>query len=318
MPLLRTIHDALKTWADRSPLGDCVLGPLAAARERRAWRRMGSPRERICRQYEAVFGTPPNLDNPRTLNEKIQASKLRGASPLQTAAADKLAVRDLVARACGPELLVPLLGSWERPQDVYFDALPQSFILKDTHTSGDVLVVRDKSALDLTRTRILMSQWLRRDYYLQSLEPQYRDIPRRLMAETLLAEPDGSLPMDYKFHCFGGKPAAVQVDLDRETCHRRNFYSPDAAWRLLPFVWSERLPDGAPAWPNGTPVPRPDALDQMLDIASRLAAPWPYVRVDLYWVGGHIYFGELTFHHGGGFEPFWPPSRDAHLATRWP
>lgn len=317
MPLLRPIHSALKSWAERSQLGDCVLGPLAAARERRAWRRMGSPRERIIRQYAEIFGQPPDLDKPRTLNEKIQASKLRGASPLQTAAADKLAVRELVARACGPELLVPLLGSWERAQVVDFDALPPSFILKDTHTSGDVLVVRDKSALDLPRTRCLMSKWLRRDYYLQSLEPQYRDIPRRLMAETLLAEPDGTLPMDYKFHCFGGKPAAVQVDLDRETCHRRNFYSPDAAWRLLPFVWSERLPDGTPAWPNGAPVPRPDGLDQMLDIASRLAAPWPYVRVDLYWVGGHVYFGELTFHHGGGFEPFWPPSTDAQFGALW-
>ncbi len=55
----------------------------------------------------------------------------------------------------------------------------------------------------------------------------------------------------------------------------------------------------------------------MLDIASRLAAPWPYVRVDLYWVGGHVYFGELTFHHGGGFEPFWPPSPDAQFGSLW-
>lgn len=313
-----SIRHALKTWAEASRLGDVLLGPLAAARERHAWRARGTPRERIVRAYEDIFGVPPRLDAPVTLNEKLQASKLLPATPLQTTAADKLAVRDLVSRTCASDLLVPLLSYWDRPSDVDFAALPASFVLKDTHTSGDVLVVRDQATLDLSRTRLLMARWLRRDYYLQSLEPQYRDIPRRLLAEALLLEPDGSEPLDYKFHCFGGRPVAVQVDIARATRHRRNFYSADADWRLLPFVWSERLPDGSPAWPNGPAVPRPDALADMLEVAARLAAPWPYVRVDLYYIGRHIYFGELTFHHGGGFEPFWPAETDARLGALWP
>lgn len=308
----------LKSWAARSPAADALLGPLAAWRERRAWRRKGTPLERIRRGYEDVFGVPPRLDAPVTLNEKIQADKLRPADPSRAMAADKLAVRDYVAKACTPDLLVPLLGTWARPRQVDFGALPDAFVLKDSHTSGDVLVVRDKARLPIPATRALMAQWLRRDYALQSLEPQYRDIPRRLLAEALLLQPDGSLPLDYKFHCFAGRPVAVQVDIDRETCHRRNFYTPDASWRLLPFVWSEKRPDGTPAWPNGPGVPRPDALGEMLAVAERLAAPWPYVRVDLYCLGTRVYFGELTFHHGSGFEPFWPPAQDAAFGALWP
>ena len=210
------------------------------------------------------------------------------------------------------KLLVPLLGVWKRARDVDFAALPEAFVLKDNHTSGDVLVVRDKASLDIGRTRATMARWLRRDYYLQSLEPQYRSISRRILAEAFLggAGTGGAVPEDYKFHCFGGKPVAVQVDLGRETRHLRNFYSADADWRLLPFVWSEKAADGTPLWPNGPAVARPAALDEMLDVAGRLAAPWPYVRVDLYFVGGHVYFGELTFHHGGGFETFWPAAMD--------
>ena len=38
----------------------------------------------------------------------------------------------------------------------------------------------------------------------------------------------------------------------------------------------------------------------MVDLAAKLAKPFPEVRVDLYNINGKIYFGELTFTSLGG------------------
>ena len=42
----------------------------------------------------------------------------------------------------------------------------------------------------------------------------------------------------------------------------------------------------------------------MIRYAQILAKPFPFVRVDFYWVEDHMYFGELTFFDGSGFEPY--------------
>jgi hypothetical protein len=39
----------------------------------------------------------------------------------------------------------------------------------------------------------------------------------------------------------------------------------------------------------------------------------PHVRTDFYSINEHIYFGELTFHHGSGYEKFAPESLNFEL-----
>jgi hypothetical protein len=41
-------------------------------------------------------------------------------------------------------------------------------------------------------------------------------------------------------------------------------------------------------------------------VVRRLAADFPFVRVDLYVAGGRVYFGELTFTPGSGIVDFTP------------
>jgi hypothetical protein len=62
-------------------------------------------------------------------------------------------------------------------------------------------------------------------------------------------------------------------------------------------------------------VPRPAALKEMISLAERLAGSIPFVRVDLYYIRGQIYFGEMTFYPDGGFGAFTPPSWDATIGS---
>lgn len=287
-------------------------GRLAAAS---FWRRMPL-RWRVAADFRRIFGRALPFGAPRTLNEKLNVLKISPGVERLARYADKLDVRSYVSGVLGPGALVPLLGSWRSPGEIDFGALPGAFVLKCNHGSGQNLVVRDKSSLDPRRTRRLLRSWLRENHFAVSCERVYRPIEPRLLAEALLEGPDGAVPPDYKVHCFRGHALFVQVDLDRETDHRRNFYSPD--WRQLPFIWSEPAPDGSPLWPPGPPVPRPALLPELLRAARALSAPFPYVRADFYLLPGGLRFGELTFFHGSGLEPFWPPEIDLRLGRLLP
>lgn len=49
-------------------------------------------------------------------------------------------------------------------------------------------------------------------------------------------------------------------------------------------------------------VEKPENFDVMLKIVNQLAKGYIHMRVDLYNVGGKVYFGELTFFNQSGFD----------------
>ena len=304
----------LKKLYATSPALHAALFPLVRFREDLLSGRFRSPRARVDADFLLSFRRPLPRSSPSTLNEKLNVLK-SSATPLQTRCADKIAVRAYVDDTVGPDILVPLLGTWRTPRDLARDwpSLPSSFVLKVNHGSGQNFVVRDKASTPPTPLLLLLRDWLRCSHSRISCERPYRDIPPAILAESLLADP---LPPDYKIHCFRGHALFVQVDTDRETRHRRNFYSP--SWSPLDFTWSEVAPDGSPLWPPGPPVPRPEALPDMLRVARLLSRSFPYARIDLYAIGPRVRFGEITFFHGSGLEHFSPPSLDARLGRLLP
>jgi len=263
--------------------------------------------------YWRRFGKRANLKHPATLNEKLLWKKLYGYKPLHTTITDKYAVRDWVADRIGQGHLIPLIASFEAVEQLDFPQLPDSFVVKVSHGSGQVVIVRDKPSVQERELKDRLARWTKENHYHLSKEPQYRDIKPRLIVEQLLTEADGRIPMDFKFHCFRGQVEAIQVDIDRFGDHRRNFY--DVNWNLLPFTWSAWDRKG-PKWPNGPEVERPAQLDLMLTIARTLSKEFDYVRVDLYNCDDKVYFGELTLHHGGGWERFDPASWDLYFGNK--
>ena len=281
--------------------------PLVRARD---WLQGGgwrSDRSHIERQFRKTFGHALDWRNPRTLNEKLNWIKLNVRDPLQRVAANKYAVREHVKARVGEQYLVPLVRAYERAEDIRFAELPQAFVLKVNHGSGQNWIVRDKSKEDERKVVRKVREWMATSHYAASREWPYKGMNPVIVVEELLLDEHGQIPSDFKFHCSGGKVAAIQVDLDRETAHRRNFYDRD--WTLQPFIWTEWEGD-QPSWPNGRAVERPEGLPEMIRVAEALAADFPYARIDLFNCGGKIHFGEITFYHGGAFERFDPPGFD--------
>ena len=256
--------------------------------------------------YRAYFGVWPDYRNPQTFNEHVQAYMLRCRDPLLRIPADKVESRSYIAQQVGTDVLVPLLGVWDRPEDVPLANLPRPFVLKPTAASGLVLIVRPDDCVDEDEVRAVMRRWVKRDYSKLHREWCYQGLPRRLMAEMLVTDSTGGLPPDYKAYVIGGKVRFLQVDRGRFAKHTRNVYDPN--WEPLPARWTlEKHP----------PDPRPECLDRMVQIAETLAKPFEFLRVDYYLVDGKLYIGELTNYPGAGFEKFIPAAYSLHIGSFW-
>lgn len=263
--------------------------------------------------YFRAFRRFIDFKRPTTLNEKLQWKKLYGYSPVHTIITDKYSVREYVSKRLGKDYLIPLITVLDDPDKLELVNLPQSFVAKVSHGSGQNIIVRDKSQVDELGIRKCLKRWFRDNHYYESREPQYRDIEPRIIVEELLTDDYGKIPLDYKLHCFNGRVEAIQVDIDRFGDHRRNFYS--RGWDLLPFTWSPWGKDG-PKWKNGSAIEKPRELVEMIDVGETLSESFDYIRVDLYCLRHRIYFGELTLHHGGGTERFDPEEYDKILGDK--
>lgn len=251
-----------------------------------------------------------SLRHPQTFNAKLQWLKLHNRKPLLTRLVDKYEVKDFVRDAIGAEHVIPTLGVWDRAEDIDVDGLPEQFVLKCTHDSGSVWICKNKAAFDFEGVKKEIRRCLKRNYFYPGREWPYKNVKPRVLAEKYMADENGGDLNDYKVFTFHGKPYCVQVDFDRHTNHRRNFYTTD--WEYMPFTTCY------PTEPSHE-IPKPVCLGGVLDLAEKLAkeAGSPaFVRVDFYIIQSRIYFGELTFYHGGGLEEFMPPEWDGILGEK--
>lgn len=243
-----------------------------------------------------------NLKEPKTFNEKIIYCKMHNKEWSNALYADKLEVKEFVRSKIGGEYVIETLGAWSDVSRLNVERLPANFILKANHGSGWNHIVSGKDPLSDAKIEQL-DEWLNTNYYDVGREYQYRDIRPRIFAEPFLTDSSGARAIDYQFFCFHGQPKYIQVEIDRYHDHRRNFY--DLDWNLQNIrILYEQCPDE---------IERPKKLNEMIKIATSLSQGFRFVRVDLYFLEGRIYFGELTLHPGGGFAPFFPRSADRKL-----
>lgn len=247
--------------------------------------------------YKRNFKKNLDLKKPVTLNEKVLWLKFNyyKDNALITMCADKYRVREYVGKSNRQETLNSLLGVWESPDEINWNDLPEKFVLKCNHGAGYNLICESKSKLDIEATKRKLREWLNEDYWKYAAELNYKDIPKKIICEKYLETEDGLLPEDYKLYCFDGKVNCIMLCVGRENGTPK-FYYFDTEWNVLPY--SE---DGKNL-PENFNIPKPQGLEDMINIAEDLAKPFPFVRADFYLIKGKVIFGELTFTPGAGLD----------------
>jgi hypothetical protein len=274
---------------------------------RRAGRSLNFLRQKmeIRRLFMKHVGFEGDFENPTTHWEKIQFRKLYGNHAFYGRLADKVLVRDYVGERIGGDVLVPLLGVYDRLDDRILDSLPGSFVLKISNASGWNEIVRDKSSLDRKRAIRYFNRKVRKSYSRKFGERHYDFGTPRIAVEELLLD-NGELPWDYRFYCYNGTHG-FDCRLCLDTPGNISGYF-DAAWNLAdgeltPEIAGERA--------------RPKNLSRMVEIARELSRGIDFVRVDLYDVGGKVYFGELTFTGSAGFLVYANPALNDLRDRMW-
>lgn len=262
------------------------------------------PERLVKLRYLIRFKRFLNLKNPKTLNEKILYLSLRTDTSLWTQLADKYSVRKYVSECGLSETLVPLLGYWRRAEDIDFEKLPSSFVLKTTQGSGDIVLVKDKLSIDQEYVRGLMKRAVSTRYGELEGGKHYMRIVPGIIAEALLNNDDESLMasksiIDYKIWCFNGKAHYIWVCCNRDK-DGTEVMTYDMSWSAHP-----EYSLFTPHYRRGKTIPKPHNFERMIEVAETLAKPFPVVRVDLYNIGGKIYFGEMTFTSLGGLMDFY-------------
>lgn len=254
--------------------------------------------------FWARIGKKLDLENPKSLNEKIQWLKLNDYKDKYPFIVDKYEVRSYIKEILGEEYLVPLVGGpWTSWGQIKTEELPSKFVLKTTHDSGGVVVCTDKQALDMEKAEEKIEKSLKNNYFWSGREYPYKYIKPQIIAEQYLSDDSGVELKDYKILCMNGVPQNVMVCTGRLQGDVK-YYFFDLNWNFLP------LNHGDDQLPTDFTLPKPKNLNEMIRIAKVLSKDFKLLRVDLYEADNRVYFGEMTLYPDSGFDTDLLPSTD--------
>ena len=249
-------------------------------------------------RFLSEMGYKLNLKNPQTFNEKLQWLKLYDRNPEYTKMADKYEVREYIKEKIGEEYLIPLIGVYDKFDDIDFDKLPNQFVIKCNHDSGGLIICKDKNRLDIETARKKINRSLKTNYYYSGREWPYKNVKPRIIIEKYMEDSNKSDLIDYKLFCFNGIPKIVLVCSERFSSSNMCETWFDMNWKLIDMTESGHRVDST--------ISKPKQLKKMVELSKKLSKNIPFIRVDWYEIGDKLYFGELTFYPASGFEKFEP------------
>ena len=259
-------------------------------------------------KFRYIFGYNLDLNNPKSFNEKLQWLKLYDRKQNYTKMCDKCEVRNYIKGIIGEEYFVPIIGVYNSFDEIDLEGLPDQFVLKPNHTSGDVYICKSKQDINKLQLKAQVNEWLHRNYYLLHREWQYKNIKRKIICEKYIKDESEAGLKDYKFMCFNGKAKLCYVCFNRFAATGLNVSVYNLDWTHMPY--------GVLKYDTDAILPKPQNFEKMILLAEKLSKDIPFLRVDFYEAGNQLYFGELTFYPGAGFERFTSESID-YLLGSW-
>ena len=255
----------------------------------------------LSQAYLIKTGEKLNLKHPKTLNEKIQWLKIFDNMQQKTELTDKVLVRNWVREKIGEQYLKPVLWIGDKFDDIPFDFLPVSFVVKCNHGCKWQFIVEDKQKFLeeenlLNTAKIYIDSWLTQSFFGWSdFETQYLNIKPKILIEPLLQDNKNEKPLEIEVWCFNGKAKIIQKfkKTKKEKIVYRMVSSFDENFNRfdIKFLETNEIIDSTPD----------DILKQAKDISETLAKGFKLVRVDWMIYQNKLYFAEMTFTPYSGF-----------------
>ena len=257
--------------------------------------------------YYEKTGLKFDIEMPKSLSEKIQWLKIYDASIKKSHLSDKWLAKEYVKSVIGEKYIIKTYGVYDKFEDIDFSVLPNKFVIKSTHGSGQIIIVNDKLNINVSEIKQKITKWLSSSYAFHSgFEMHYLNIIPRIIIEEYVEGINNDL-YDYKIMCFNGIPQFIWADTDRFTKHKRTLF--DLNWKLLPIRYNYEISNNV--------IPKPLQLKELLSLSKTLSKGFSLCRCDFYVLkDGSIKFGELTFTSGSGIDKFDPISFDFEIGKK--
>ena len=255
--------------------------------------------------FKIKQGYKLNLNNPKTFNEKIQWIKLYDKNPLMPKCVDKYTVREYVEKKGCKDILNKLLWDGFNPEDIPYDKLPNKFVIKVTHGSTFNIICTDKSNLNVEATNRKLKKWLKEKFLPCYGEWFYGVEKPRIIIEKYIESKEGL--KDYKVFCFNGKPKYIGVYSDRGLGKTKQ--------ELFNIEWEKIDGMTGKFQKQSIKTSKPKKYEELLEYSRILSSDFKHARVDFFIENDKIYFGEITFTSGSGFDKFSSKELDIELGN---
>lgn len=224
--------------------------------------------------YKYHFNTEPNLNAPKTFNEKIAWLKIYDQDKDQIICCDKLAVKDFISTQFSSDLIIPNTTTYP-------------MVVKANNSSGHAFFVNNKE--EENKAEEFCKLEASKPYAIGKGEWAYRLIKPGVVKEQKLK----GTGVDYKFNCVYGEVKWVTMTWDRHGSQKKeSILDSNGHTTPLHLVHTMKHVEQEPF----------DGLEnffEMKKIAEKISERWKYIRVDLYW-DTQPKLGELTFWPGAG------------------
>ena len=232
-----------------------------------------------------------NLENPKTLVDRIGWAKVFDKDYCKPIWADKICSHWNLYEAGMPELAIkPVYYSRCYLTDNDWNNIPDGkYILKMSHGSGWNMKFEKKPGFDPTYLQQQVWEWYHLNFaYICGYEWQYDKI-----IPGFVIQPDLGELMNWEFWCENGE--IIGVNLIKK--HSKNI--------LESVAWCDEN-GNKPKWYIAGAArfyliqKEKEILERMKPYVKKLASDFKFVRVDLYHINNEIKFSELTFTPSSG------------------
>jgi len=252
--------------------------------------------------FKYKTGYDLHLNNPKTFNEKIQYIKLYGASDLKRRLSDKILVRSFAAEKIGAQYLKPALQICSKFEDIDFDKLPDSIVIKCSHGCKWQAVIENKERHikngNIQYTHNNIRGWLKQEFWpWGGFEMQYKGAVPKVIIEPLMRENPGLISPELNVYCFNGSPkfiVKIHGGVPENTTGAITIYDENLRCIKSIFKFAEDIFD----------KPADENVKLALLLSSELSKNIDFVRVDWMIYNGRLYFAEMTFTPFSGFVHF--------------
>ena len=264
-------------------------------------------RDQVIRTHAKRLGCLPDLDHPRSYNEKVLERKLRMCdSDLFAGLADyrraKLAVEEII----GGRHVKPSLATYNSVSDIDLGSMPSSYTLRCSHGPNIRIDVSDSKVVDREFTLGQLGHWMQTNFaYLNDIDLQYKNCVPAIVVEPYYCD----MPDSITAWCFKGDVHFFQYESLENEEPRMSFY--DADWNGQPIVYNKPV--------HETLAERPGYLDDLLadsrKIAGNVGVDHVCIRFDV--VNGSYLFSGFDLAPMGGYCRWRFAVSNYLLGERW-